>query len=101
MNTKNIMRNYSNSMIYDDAESRTEMSGQETAEALLTYCHNDTFGPNVPTWELSKTIVYWVEGFSLTTTAVIGILGNVVTCLVLKKLGRLKSNVFNQVCWVY
>jgi hypothetical protein len=47
--------------------------------------------------ELAKTIVYWVEGFSLTTTAILGILGNIVTCLVLKKLGRLKSNVFNQV----
>jgi hypothetical protein len=27
---------------------------------------------------MSKTIVYWVEGFSLTTTAVIGIIGNLV-----------------------
>ena len=63
----------------------------------LWYCHNDTSGPNLPAWELSKTIVYWVEGFSLTATSVVGILGNLVTCIVLKKLGRLKSNVFNQV----
>jgi hypothetical protein len=27
---------------------------------------------------MSKTIVYWVEGFSLTTTAIIGIIGNLV-----------------------
>jgi hypothetical protein len=30
---------------------------------------------------MSKTIVYWVEGFSLTTTAVIGIIGNLVSVL--------------------
>ena len=99
-NLEDIMSEYSNSTIFDETESRTEMSGG-TTENLQTYCHNDTFGPNVPTWELSKTIVYWVEGFSLTTTAVIGILGNIVTCLVLKKLGRLQRNVFNQVFFCF
>lgn len=65
-----------------------------TTENPLWFCHNETTGPS---WELSKTIVYWVEGFSLTTTAVLGMIGNLITCLVLKKLGRLNSNVFNQV----
>ena len=81
-----------NSSIFDD--NSDELAATENP---LWYCHNETAGSKVPTWEVAKSIVYWVEGFSLTTTAILGIIGNLITCLVLKKLGRLNSNVFNQV----
>ena len=82
----------------DNSSILSDTSGELAPnENPLWFCHNETAGSKVPTWELAKTIVYWVEGFSLTTTAILGIVGNLITCLVLKKLGRLNSNVFNQV----
>ena len=91
----NSYENTTATFLTDASNSSDDQSA--VSDNSLWYCHNDTSGSNVPAWELSKTIVYWVEGFSLTTTSVVGILGNLVTCIVLKKLGRLKSNVFNQV----
>ena len=76
-----------------NASSLIDSDGDEDNNPLW-FCRNETTSS---TWELSKTIVYWVEGFSLTTTSIVGIIGNMITCLVLKKLGRLNSNVFNQV----
>ena len=61
----------------------------------LPYCFNASSKEQAPSFH--KDIVFYVEGLTLTATALIGIFGNIVTCLVLNKLGRLKSNVFNQV----
>jgi hypothetical protein len=38
--------------------------------------------------------VFWVEGIALGATAIVGIVGNVLTCVVLGKISL--NNVFNQ-----
>lgn len=68
-------------------------NGSIFTNADLSYCHNQS-SPNDYS---SESIVFWLEGVVLTFIGLLGIFGNILTILVLKKLGKLQSNVFNQV----
>jgi len=65
----------------------------QNASTDLTFCHNQS----TPNDYSSESIVYWLEGVLLTFIGFLGVFGNILTILVLKKLGKLQSNVFNQV----
>ncbi|XP_059088074.1 FMRFamide receptor-like isoform X2 [Tigriopus californicus] len=61
-----------------------------------SFCFNASVSP--PMWMTSKSIVFWVEGVSLGLTGVIGIIGNILTGVVLSKISL--KNVFNQLILV-
>jgi hypothetical protein len=65
--------------------------GPQLTEELLQYCFNISKRGAPPT----PPTVFWLEGVALTSTGIIGIIGNTVTVLVLNRISL--SNVFNQV----
>jgi len=80
-------------MSLESSLNETSSNGSSSQHIDLSYCHNQSSPADYST----DSIVYWLEGVSLTTIGSIGIIGNIMTILVLKKLGKLQSNVFNQV----
>ncbi len=68
-----------------------DYQAQEHEAYLRTYCFNisETGAPPTP------ATVFWLEGVTLTTTGIIGIIGNTVTAMVLNRISL--NNVFNQV----
>lgn len=58
----------------------------------LTHCFNVSSGN--PDGELAQSILFWVEGILLGITGSFGIVGNILTCVVLFRISL--NNVFNQ-----
>lgn len=60
-------------------------------EETPSFCFNASASTS---WSSSKTLVFWVEGVALSIMGVVGIVGNILTCVVLSKISL--KNVFNQ-----
>lgn len=73
--------------------NETTLTPTEMEEVIDEYCYNVS-NPNSSDIN-SEAPVFWLEGVALTLTALIGILGNSVTVVVLNRISL--SNVFNQV----
>lgn len=61
-------------------------------EDIWEFCYNAS-STNVSRSEVSP--VFWVEGIGLSVTSLVGIIGNIVTIIVLNRISL--NNVFNQV----
>ena len=64
----------------------------ELPEDIWDICYNAS---STNASRISEAPVFWVEGIGLSVTSLIGILGNIVTVIVLNRISL--NNVFNQV----
>ena len=72
-------------------DTRLENEAQ-LPEDIWEFCYNAS-STNVSRSEVSP--VFWVEGIGLSVTSLVGIIGNIVTIIVLNRISL--NNVFNQV----
>ena len=67
----------------------------ELPEDIWDICYNAS---STNASRISEAPVFWVEGIGLSVTSLIGILGNIVTVIVLNRISL--NNVFNQVRFI-
>ncbi len=70
------------------------------ASGVPSFCFNSTADATAhDDWASMQTIIFWVEGIGLGVCGTLGIVGNILTCVVLAKITL--NNVFNQVSTLF
>ena len=73
-------------------DKTVETASSNFSKELLEFCYHESNPP--PRWASAQTVHFWIEGVMLSLTGIFGIFGNILTCLVLRRISL--NNVFNQ-----